>query len=184
MITQEQITEAFKKASPEVQAMVNSDDVFNAFHEIREKHNLHLDHAGNLATAINAVILEIVPFTELDTLLKEGMQGVDDAVRAQVIQDVNDKIFVPLREETRKHAVEVAKINAAPPVVAPPPRTTPLAEIPLVMIPNPSQPSAPSVLEQKMPSAQPTPAPAPQPEAPAKPKSTYHGTDPYREMPE
>lgn len=174
MITEDQIRTAFQAASPEVQAMVNSDDVFNAFHDIRRTHNLHIDHAGNLAQAINAVILEIVPFTELDTLLKEGMPGLDDATRTKVINDVNEKIFIPLRASVKK-AVE------ANPVVLQAPRPTP----PLPTVPPPPLEGpvpTPSVLEQKL--ASQTPPATPPTPAPPKPTPHYHGTDPYRELPE
>ncbi len=200
MITQDQIEQKFNAASKEVQDMVNSEDVFNAFHEIREKHNLHLDHAGNLATAINAVILEIVPFTELDGLLREGMQGVDDATRQGVIQDVNDKIFVPLRALSKKRAEEkhaaekMARVTPQKPSIRDvevglksddlPIRTLPKMEAPPSTAPEPalSEPNTSgSVLAQKL--AEPAPsAPTPPPTPAAAPR--YHGTDPYRELAE
>ncbi len=202
MITQEEIQKAYQRAPEHIQTWIDSDELAKAFDAIRTKYNLHVDHAGNLAIALDAVILELKQFTELPALLKEGLASLDDATRDKVVKDVNDTVFVPLRALVKKHADEVAtkareeaelnhrvdtmieaeakladaeaKLKTTPPPVIAPARTTPQTQAPA------------SILQQKMstavappPSVQEVPAPNPTPVAPPR----YHGTDPYREPP-
>lgn len=201
MISEEEVKRVYATASQSVKDYVNSNEVFDAFHEIRKSHNLHLDHAGNLAMAIDAVILGMRSFSELPTLLRDALPGVDDATREKVVQDVNDKIFVPLRELTKKRAeapasvptvprptsgiraVERTLVSEAPPPVRPQP-TEEKAEAPTTRPVAPQQ----SVVEQKMPGvvqsseSRVQSATPPKVAPPAPPK--YHGADPYRELPE
>ena len=185
MISQDDIQKKFDAAPESVQAMVNSDEVFNAFHEIRQKYNLHIDEAGNLATAINATILEIIPFTGLDDVLKEGLQGVDSETRKKVIADVDALIFVPLREKAR--AAAQSAVKSAPQLQQKTLRTdTRIERLDARVVPPPAVaaapavPPAPSVLEQKL-----GPNPSPAQVVEVKPPTTkYHGTDPYRELAE
>ncbi len=178
MINEEEVRKVYASAPQHLKAYIDSDELFDAFHSIREAHKLHLDHAGNLALAIDAVILGMKRFDELPILLREGLMGLDEAMREKVVKDVNDKIFMPLRELTKKHAEE-SKTYTEPPAPTSGIRSV---EIKLVKEPAPPLPLQ-SVVEQKMPpTAAPPTAPVPPAESTA-PRETprYHGTDPYRE---
>lgn len=169
ILNAQNIKDAFSAAPQALKDALNSDEVYDAFHEIREKHNLHIDHAGNLATAINAVVLGVVPFTDMGRLLDEGMPGVSPETKQGVLTDLNDMIFIPLREK----ALSVAARPSHPPAVP----TVPDAPIPKPPV---------SVIAQKLSHPQVSetlatpPPPAPAPPAPAQ----YRSQDPYREIPE
>lgn len=165
MISEQEMRSAYEKAPQAVKDALNSDEVFRAFHDIRKKHSLHIDHAGNLANAINAVVLGVVPFTDMGRLLDEGMQGVSAETKQGVLKDLNEKIFLPLREKALVGAKERAEtVHTPPPVSAPTPRPV-------------------SVIEQKLPTQVVTPA-VQKASVPETPKAQYRSHDPYREVPE
>lgn len=209
--TDQQVKAAYKAAGKDKKEYINSDELFNTFYAIRTKYNLHVDVAGNLATLIDAVILELVPFSDFPAKLKEILVGASDVEYQAILKSVNDDVFTYFRnkvkteaEAAKKKADEEAREDAAlerelrekdaqlareqeesttPVLTAPPSSTTPapaVADAPAQATPAP----APSVLQQKT-SAPTSSAPkeTSAPEAP-KPAARYHGTDPYREMPE
>lgn len=200
--TEAEIQQAYSGAPRELKEYIDSAIVFDAFHEIRTAYKLHLDHAANLSKAIDSVILGIRSFTELPGLLTEALPGLDAEMQAKIVKDINDKVFVPLREQVKQKADEerTKKLegekkskgdlraleerlaeHAAIKIqrVAKPEEKPTVAPTP-TMVPD----RAPSVLEQKMPvtippPVPPTPTPAPAPASVSPPK--YHGSDPYRE---
>ena len=206
MVTTEEIQKAFKTAPQNLKDYIESDDMERAFYAIRSAYKLHLDHAGNLALAIDAVILGLKSFDQLPQLLQEALSGLDDDTRGKVLKDINDKIFIPLREMSRKHAEEVRKATTLPPPTirtrevvlanapeAPVARSIPAApQAPVVpaapttqLVASAATPTPPvmSVIAEKMSTTSAPPrveqpvAPQAVPNTPAK----YHGSDPYKE---
>lgn len=185
MLTRDEIKKVYDAAPEPRKKLVDSDEVYDAFHEIRKKHNLHLDHAENLALAIDAVILEIEPFEKMKDLLESGMRTVDAGTRTEILKDIDELIFKPLRKRAEELVVRppapltsgidgtATALHSAPPLpVAPAPPPEP-ATPPVAL-------AAPPILSQKMPVVPAIEKPTQQPPVPA-PK--YHGTDPYRELP-
>lgn len=193
--TDQEVKAAYKAAGEDKKEYINSDELFNTFYAIRTKYNLHVDVAGNLALLIDAVILELIPLSEFPGKLKEVLAGSSDVEYQAILKSVNDEVFTYFRNKVKaaaeaakkkaeQEAVEDAALErelnatgtpAAPTAPVAPPPETPAAPAPVVR---------PSVLEQKV--TEPTtsaPKVEPPVEAP-KPASRYHGTDPYREMPE
>lgn len=189
MIIQDEIQKAFATAPEHLRAYIKSDELDVAFYQIRTTYKLHLDHAGNLALAIDAVVLGLRKFDELPALLREALGGLDDATREKVLKDVNDKVFIPLRELTKKTAEEArAKLAApkSPPVTVRPPTTpTQVPAVPQqaqagikleVEKPQPTRLPIKSIVEEKLaqqpapivpvvpPAAAAAPATAPQPQ--------------------
>jgi hypothetical protein len=212
IITEAEIKDVYKTAPQHLKELVDSDEVYNAFHGIRETYNLHLDHAQNLAMAIDAVILEMRPFEQLGDLLSDGLRSVDENTRNKILADINTKVFIPLRDRAKKQAEEKAADTAAKAQAeAPKPRIQGL-EIKLKSIPDVQMPvrQAPSITGtialQPVPPTPPVAAPAvptqsvieqkmsaptvsvdgviaqPTVQPPTQPK--YHGSDPYREAAE
>lgn len=200
--TEAEIQQAYTTATQELKEYIDSAIVFDAFHNIRTTYKLHLDHAANLSTAIDSVVLGLRSFTELPKLLTEALPGLDAEVQAKIVKDINDKVFVPLREQVKQRADEerTKKLeeekkskgdlkaleerlaeHAAMKIqrVAKPEEKPTVAPTP-TMVPD----RAPSVLEQKMPVTPPPPvpsAPAPPPAPTPVNPPKYHGSDPYRE---
>ena len=211
--TEAEIQDAFTRAPRDIQQYVDSPVVFDAFHAIRTTHKLHLDHAANLSRAIDAVVLGLRPFEELPKLLTEALPGVDTATQAQIVTDINEKIFKPLREQTRQKAEAVQKqkvsdssaqakqlaslkerlaehagLRSAQEHSEP---EKPAPQGPVLV----SEPTGSVIFQKLTPIAPPVSAPsapevahpvetvATQPAPQSKP-ATYHGSDPYRESTE
>lgn len=189
-VTEQEVRDAFRRAPDSLKSYVESDELFNAFHEIRKKHNLHLDQAGDLELALHATVLGLRQFNELPKLMQEILQGVTAEAQSAILKDFNEKVFVPLRNLSKKRAEEVLKVNAAEKhtpggaLRAAEMQSSAEAPPPVAPLPNKAPATEASVLEQKMPRATP-PAPAVSQEtsAPERPSTPprYHGTDPYRE---
>lgn len=186
MVTKEEIRKKYDEAPPDVQALVNDPEVYDAFHLIRRTHNLHLDAAGALADLINALILGIVPLTELDNHLSLVLPGVDAAQRDKIKADLDAHIFKPLRERKRAETPDLgAQYKSA--LVAKLSLTVPLED---ERAPSSEERATPvrntsSIVAQKLgasPSA-PVPEPAVRPEEKGitTPRTGYRGVDPYRE---
>lgn len=207
MIDRNEVQKVYDAAPQRVKDLVDSNEVFDAFHVIRKKYNLHLDHADNLAMVINALVLEMYPFEKLKDLLLDAMRSVDEGTRNDIIKDIDLLIFKPLRDKlvaetkapekpkTGIQGVSAAKIQGVemklrsiPEVDIPPlPKveSAQVVEQKVVPLSTPTQ----SVIAQKLgvrpvggeigPNVLKQDAPQPEPKAPR-----YHGSDPYREAPE
>jgi len=206
MIDRNEVQKVYDAAPQRVKDLVDSNEVFDAFHVIRKKYNLHLDHADNLAMVINALVLEMYPFEKLKDLLLDAMRSVDEGTRNDIIKDIDLLIFKPLRDKlvaetkveekpkagiqgvsaAKIQGVEV-KLRSIPEVEIPPiPKVepSPVLEQKVVTPPAPTQ----SVIAQKL-GVRPVGGEIgpnvlkqdvqPEPKAPR-----YHGSDPYREAPE
>jgi hypothetical protein len=207
MIDRNEVQKVYDTAPQRVKDLVDSNEVFDAFHVIRKKYNLHLDHADNLAMVINALVLEMYPFEKLKDLLLEAMRSVDEGTRNDIIKDIDLLIFKPLRDKlvaetkavekpktgiqgvstARIQGVEM-KLRSIPEVEIPPvPKVeqVQVTEQKVVTPPTPTQ----SVIAQKLgvrpvggeigPNVLRQDTPQPDPKTPR-----YHGSDPYREAPE
>ena len=130
--------------------------------ELGQKHGLHIDQIGTLAELNRNMLLGLVnPQEFLQELIAAG---IPDADARRIIAEINQKIFVPLREEMRNGVVETQQrpIPPLPPVqppqAVPPPvmqRPAPRENVqPLntVIIPaNPRLPSRPPEMYVSMP---------------------------------
>lgn len=99
--TKEQIQTAYKQAPEYVQDFIVSEELNKAFTDIRTEHKLHLDDAGRLSLAINAVVLELAPLTSFPQLVGEALTDVSSETRSAVVSAVNEKVFEELREWAR-----------------------------------------------------------------------------------
>ena len=181
MITEEHIRNVYVGAPQYVKEFVDSNELHYAFHAIREEYNMHVDHAGGMALAIDAVILGMEPLERFPDLMKEVMHGVDAAEVARIVADVNEKVFAVFRRMAQERAVtaheaQVASPTPLAPASAPAPRPS-IQEVEKALI------ATPPVIVQKMPAA-PLSSAAPTPEPATPPPPKYHGVDPYRELPE
>lgn len=109
--TQDQLAAAYEKAPSVVQEFITSPALSVAFTTIRENHKLHLDEAGALSSALNAVFLEVVPYEQFPSLLKEALEQNSGAYDA-VLKEINDTIFSAFRSNLAKPQSSVP--NASP----------------------------------------------------------------------
>ncbi|XKT74645.1 MAG: hypothetical protein ACJKTH_00960 [Patescibacteria group bacterium UBA2163] len=114
--TAQQIKEAYSKTSPLVQQYMNSEEYIDAFSAFRTKHNLHFDELGNIANAVEAVFLGLVPTARFSEMLQEALEQ-NSALYSVVLNDVNNMLFKPFRvylDEKRKQLEEKKQEKPVP----------------------------------------------------------------------
>lgn len=128
--------------------------------ELMAKYGLRIDQGGILERGMMLLLMGIEDPAEFSKALVEEAKLDQQAVNG-IMQDINEQIFVPLREEMRKGSVPAP--TASKPIVAP----APSAATPRVLIPAPPvrKPALRDVLASVMkaptaPAAQIIPTPA------------------------
>ena len=107
-ITKEVAIQAYQAAPRLIKNIVDSGQTVSTIVEIGKKHNLvHVDVFGKLAK-INSYLL--LGLTTPEEFLEELVtSGVSDKDAREIVNEINQKIFVPLREEMRKSQVAEVK---------------------------------------------------------------------------
>jgi len=182
IVDEKQLQTAYTNAPQKIRDYITSPELAGVFQELRTAHKLHLDEAGALSKALNAVFLEVTPFEKFPELLKEAL-GETGEKYSGVLHDVNEKIFSVFREKMREVVVAPKEGAPAPNISKSAPVLEP--EMNKAEQEKESEPIAPiKKLEQSMRESSTdvemgelTPAPKPQNQK----EPTYKSTDPYRE---
>ena len=206
---EENITEVIRMLPPAIHDYVTQGNYTVVAQHLMKKYGLRIDQGGILEREILLLLIGIDTPDEFTQALVEEAK-IEEQVVGSIIQDMNDQVFVPLREAERKNGTLPQEQNSAstsPHPVTPPP-AAPVSPLPIRMamppvraaqplpsgIPLPSEqinrisniaprsamPPPPVNLPGSMPPA-PAPAPAPQPKPIARPPITAYSSDPYRE---
>ena len=101
--TKEQINERFQMLPSSVQDIVLSAEVADAIKEIANKNQLHIDTAGLLNEEITYVMVGAEKSVDFIKNLKIHLRLPEDKANT-VARDVNEKIFLPIREALKKVA--------------------------------------------------------------------------------
>jgi hypothetical protein len=106
------------------------------------KYGLHVDQGGILEREIMLLLMGIENPDEFTQALVEEAK-LDQQTINNIVKDVNEQIFVPLREEMRKGPQTVPQIPK-PVAVAEPPRTSVLSPRTTIIPANPQLPQRPA----------------------------------------
>lgn len=185
-----QLRAEYQKAPKLVKEFITSAELNQAFTEIRDEHQLHLDEAGTLSNALNAVFLELVPLEKFPELLKEVVK--DEAKRTAVLKDINEKVFVAFRKKLEGPREDTAPVRQ---IVNPPARAIQAPERPAAF--NEIETEAPQIttapvatpainkleqsVRQKATDVELDTTPKPPQSGTQENKPNYRGSDPYRE---
>jgi hypothetical protein len=146
--------------SPETLAKIKS---------IGEKYRLHLDVVGDLEAFINLRIADKID----DAALKADIKIIvrDPKLAESIIADINNTIFIPLKQALVASTQEPKK--TVEPSPSQPQKLISEPQVPALQTPRPS------IVEQKLGTTPQTQLPS-KPVAPQAPRQ-YKGTDPYHE---
>jgi hypothetical protein len=136
------------------------------------KYGLHVDTMGQVSEAITNMLLGLESPLQFQTEL--AAFGIPDGTADAIIQELNENVFKPLRDEVRNTPPEQPEEEEAelvdepvqiPVAVTPAPVPPPLTPIP------PPQPTVPAAeVAPPVPASAPTPTPTPAPQpAPTRP---------------
>jgi len=109
-----------------VQNFLKGEQRNKVIYEISQKYRLHTDQAGDFERATLFMLLGIYSPEEFLTNLKTA--GIPEQVAQGLTREVNEKIFIPLREEER--ALTDTELTSTPEEVTPPTYTAPAATTP------------------------------------------------------
>ncbi len=98
--TKEQLLEAYNKLPEKLKKAVLSVDTTEAVREIGTKYALPIDKMGELADQVTEVMLGFADPKNFVYNLKTHL-GVDEETARKIGEDVNSKIFIPVRESLR-----------------------------------------------------------------------------------
>ena len=99
------LKEEFQKMPEKLREALISVDKVKAFSEVREKYKIHVDQAGILAREIDLVLMGFVPTKDFTERLKEKI-GADDEKARKIAKDVDEKIFIKIRENLKEATSE------------------------------------------------------------------------------
>jgi hypothetical protein len=111
--TKEQLLEKYKKLPQDVQDAIFSVDTSEIIREIGEKNKLMIDKIGELADETGLVMLGLTHPNQFISNLTERLE-VEHNIAKEIAEEINSKVFFPIRENLKKiHGLE--KIEEAAP---------------------------------------------------------------------
>lgn len=144
--TREQIQTAFQQAPDAIRAAFLSQETAEIIYSLKNQYKLHVDTAGDLGAQVGYLLLGIITPAELFGNLV--LAGTDEKTARAAMEEINNRIFLPLREKMRGQASTIPAITTPSYTAAP----APLFQ----------QPEIRPVINEPMPPAAPVaPAPAP-----------------------
>ncbi len=165
--TNEELLESYQNLPKDIQDAILSVDTADIIREIGENHKLMIDKIGELADETGLVMLGFTHPSEFIPHLSERLD-VDRTLAKEIAEEINTKIFFPIRENLKKiHAMEETRLAEEMPseVKISPSEPIPEKEMPQVM-PAPETPTSPAFQEIPPIPSMPEPTPSEMPSAP------------------
>ena len=142
-----EIATVFKDLPKPVQGFLLSEDRGRVARELSQKYSLHVDQAGEFERAFILMLLGVEKPEEFVSSLSAA--GLTQDVINGLAADVNERVFIPLREAERAAASRPIPAPKKPEPIPPPaldyqPRATlPGSSVPTPMPPTPAPPTEP-----------------------------------------
>ncbi len=125
-----QLKSLIKKLPPEVQDLVLDSHTEEMVLEVGKKYNLHIDLIGELDDEVTLVLCGLTKPNEFAGHIKERLK-IDDATTQKIVIDINNQVFLKIRESLQ----ELANNRETTPVVAPvTPTTDPKPQDPMATL--------------------------------------------------
>lgn len=173
--TQQQIDEQYQKLPLALREAAYGSDIANKIYEIGQKFALTIEEMGFLAEEATYVILGLVRPENFARQLEERLK-TDDEEAAEIVKEINQQIFLPLREALKlAHNVDITEkaISTKPTELSASellaPTTPPRPVAPATIIPKEEvekikkefsrKPFVSPVAEEKLPKIPPPPPP-------------------------
>ena len=183
--TKEEIQKRLDSLPPDIKNLLYSLDFDVLVQQVSAKNRLHIDQMALLAAETNEVMTGFSDPKDFESNLVESLQ-VDRAKAEAVAKDINEQLFVKIRESMKKMYEQQKTVTekSAAPATQPAPAPSPTPKLPELH-------AADTMLSEKTVSVPTPPAPpkatqdtAPSPsvaQAKEGPKPGPYKTDPYRE---
>jgi len=157
--SKEQLYEIYRGLPEEIQDVMASMNSTYTIRTIGQKYGLHIDKIGELSDEIGLTMLGLTKSDDFLVHIKNRLQ-LDQTTAEQITREVNEQIFLPIRESLMKlHANEATEASAGGIQTFPTTQTEASAategELPdkdklLSEIENPNQTETDKVFEKKL----------------------------------
>jgi hypothetical protein len=188
IITSEQFNSAFAKLPYPIREFLVGDELGTIIQAIGKTYGLHVDTVGAVEREATNMLLGLINPEQFVAELKSA--GVPAESIGPITQELNQKIFVPLRKKMQEtppepeEEPESDESPAAPASISIPAATVPVPQVP-VFEPQPPQPSAAIPLYSNSPAPVAPPfVPTPQPPAFQTPTAPLRPTPPAVSIPQ
>ncbi len=151
----EQIIDAYQNSPKLVREAFNSEGTIAIIRDIRTRYNLHVDTAGTLGENVGYMLIGLLSPSEF--LGNMVLAGIDEQTAKGVLEALNTRIFIPLRDRIKNGDTDEGGSSA--------PSITYNTPAPNSRAPNREAALPPPALEPK-PVAPPIPATSPTPKLP------------------
>lgn len=96
-IPQERVIAAYQQAPEPVREVFSSEVTAGVVADIRTQYRLHVDIAGNIGNEVGYLLLGLrSPAEFLGGLI---LMGTDEQTARSIVQEINDRIFIPLQQK-------------------------------------------------------------------------------------
>jgi hypothetical protein len=152
------IHDLMKKLPEQVQDFIYSDVMEKIILEIGKKNGLHVDQVGALESEIIAAMAGLTKTEDLQKNIEESL-SIDSAKSSTITAEVNEQIFLKVRELMKAPPTEAKKEPLATQV----PLTVPNPPTLKIAVPEPKPMPVSTPMAAIPPTLTPAPAPAPKP---------------------
>lgn len=136
----QKLAEQYEKLPEDLKQAVYSEDIALKLFDLGRKYGITIEKNGFLAEEVGYVILGLEKTEEFPKYVKERLD-FDDEETAEIVKEINQQIFLPIREALKKaHQIEIKDLEEKTPEPRPP--ATPATLVPKTEIPPiPVQPN-------------------------------------------
>ena len=159
--TAEEAKKKFDVLPPEIKSLLYSAEMSAAIHQVGERNKLHYDQMGRLEMETTNLMLGFTDTSDYPAIL-EKVLPVDSTQAQTIAKDINDTLFVKIREAMKPKAADAAPKVSSPAAVSMPPMPAHVAEtLPAKSVVMPSSAKAPEPAVTPTPKEGTAPAAAP-----------------------
>lgn len=110
----QKLAEQYEKLPEKLKEAVYSEDIALKLFDLGRKYGITIEKNGFLAEEVGYVILGLEKPEEFPKFVKERLD-FDDEETAEIVKDINQQIFMPIREALKRaHQIEIAAEEAVP----------------------------------------------------------------------
>ena len=157
-ISKEELEKRIDELPEEIQNLLYSPEMYTAVKQVSSKHQLHVDQMDLLETETAQVMLGFTETAQFPQAIAQSLK-LDTTQATAIAKDINDTLFVKIREAMKPKVVEATQKISNPPAA-----TTPAVSEKSVVMPSaikapepvaavPATPAAAPAVESVAPSA-------------------------------
>jgi hypothetical protein len=139
----EEVRKRVEVLPEEIKKLLYSEEMYNIIKKIGDKYKLHIDQLGLLEAETGQVMLGFLETKNFSGEISDALH-IGKAQADAIAQDINDQLFVKIRESMKKGSAPMPPAPPPPPAVAQPPKPPVPPPPPKPAVPPPPTPTTPT----------------------------------------